>query len=269
MDYTQALLLGLVQGLTEFLPISASGHATLVQKLLGVQSTDTVAFDVVIHLATMVAVIIYFSKDIWLLIQALLRKLGRLPVNEKDITFVYALIVGTIPGVVLGIFLESAMSKLTDNILLVATLLFMTAGFFILAEWLYFKNPRTSDMTLRQGFQIGLFQAIAFLPGLSRFGSSIAGGMILGLSRVESVRFSFLLAVPITFGVEIKRLLELLDHTDTVVWGPIIVGACVAFGVALVVIHYFLMFIKTHTLWPFIWYTMLLGLFVGYLFLIA
>jgi undecaprenyl-diphosphatase len=93
--------------------------------------------------------------------------------------------------------------------------------------------------------------------------------MILGLSRIEAARFSFLLAIPITLGIGLKELLGLIGRTNTVDWGPIIVGAGVTFVVALIVIHYFLKFISKHTLWPFIWYTMLMSLFVGYLYLVA
>jgi len=269
MDFTQAIILGTVQGITEFLPISSSGHLVLFQNLLHVESTDTFAFDAVLHLATVLAVIIYFSKDIWILIQALLRKLGRLPVNAKDITMVYALVIGTIPGVMLGLFLEELMSSLIFNTLLVAVLLFGAACFFIFAEWNYFNNPRTNEITVKRGFQIGLFQAVALLPGFSRSGVTIAGGMILGLSRIEASRFSFLLAIPITLGVGFKKLFDLIGHTEAVVWGPIVAGALVAFVVAIAVIHYFLKFISKYTLWPFIWYTILMSLFVGYLYFVV
>ena len=268
MDFTQAIILGVVQGITEFLPISSSGHLVLVQNLLQIKSTDTFAFDAVLHLASIMAVVIYFRKDIWILIQALLRKLGRLPVNEKDITMVYALLIGTIPGAFIGYILEEKMSILFSNVLLVASLLFANAWFFIFAEWHYFNNHQTNEITIKKGFQIGLFQIAALLPGVSRSGATIAGGMILGLSRTEASRFSFLLAIPIILGVGIKKSLDLIGQTEDVIWGPIMVGATIAFIVAIIVIHYFLKFISKHTLWPFIWYTILMSLFVGYLYLV-
>lgn len=263
MDLISALILGLVQGITEFLPISSSGHLVLVREFLTIDDSSQLAFDAVLHLATTAAIIVYFWGDIWVLIQTAIRKLGRLPVNEKDLTLMYALLIGTIPGVMLGLLLESVMDELfTTGV--VAIVLFLSAVFFMYAEWRYYTRPPQGALTVKTGFLIGCFQALALIPGFSRSGATLAGGMLLGLTRYESARFSFLLGIPITLGVGLKKLLELIVLEGDVSWVQIMVGASVSFFVALIVIHFFLAFIRRYTLWPFIWYSVVLAMVVGY-----
>lgn len=263
MQILDAIILGLVQGVTEFLPISSSGHLVLVRELISGDTTNMLAFDAVLHLATTLAVIIYFWNDIWTLLQALLRKLGRLPVNEKDLTMVYALIIGTIPAAVLGVVLESHFEPF-QIAPVVAAFLFVGAILFMYAEWRYYLRPQHGGITLKRGWLIGLFQALALIPGFSRSGSTLAGGMLLGMSRYEASRFSFLLAIPITLGAGGKKMLDLLGTQESVDWLPIAIAAVVAGVTAFIVIHYFLVFIRRHTLWPFIWYSIALAGFVGY-----
>lgn len=264
MDSISAIILGLVQGVTEFLPISSSGHLVMIRDFLDINDSHALAVDSVLHLATTLAIIIYFRADIFVLIQALIRKLGRLPTNEKDLIMLYALLAGTIPGVILGIFLEDLMSTF-ESALVVAVVLFISAIFFMYAEWRYYLSPSRTNLTVRTGFMIGIFQALALIPGFSRSGATLAGGMLLGLSRLESARFSFLLAIPITLGVGGKKLLELMMVDEKVDWFFILVAAVISFVSALFVIHFFLEFIRRYTLWPFIWYSIILACSVGYL----
>ncbi len=270
MGFFDAILLGIIQGITEFLPISSTGHLILMRELLGLQTGGgELAFDAVLHLATALAVIIYFSKDIWLIIQTGLRKLGRLPVNAKELTLLYALSLGTIPAVIAGVLLESAMETTFREPLLVAGVLVLGSLLFIYAEWFIYKTVPQNNMTVKKGIQIGLFQCLALIPGMSRSGATIAGGMLMGLSRVEAARFAFLLAVPIMLGAGTKKLIELLSATETINWLPLLAGAAVAFVVALLAIHFMLTFVRRHTLWPFIWYRLLLAAFVAYVYLVA
>ena len=262
MVYLPAILLGLVQGLTEFLPISSSGHLVLAHALFGAVSENDLAFDAVLHLATAMAVVVYFRKDIWLLINTVLRKLERLPVNERDMNLVVALIVGTIPAVIFGILLESYMETLFRNPLLVAGVLVAGSILLMLAEWVYLNRSRDEHINLSKGLKIGFFQSLALVPGVSRSGASIAGGMLLGLTRVEATRFSFLLAVPVILGGGSMALLRLLQSTEVVAWGTVIAGAVTAFLIGLFAIHFMLRFLRTHTLWPFIWYRIVLAAFV-------
>ena len=262
MVFLPAVLLGLVQGLTEFLPVSSSGHLVLAHELFGYVSSNDLAFDAILHLATAFAVVVYFWQDIWTLIQTVIRKLDRVPVDEKNMNMVLALLAGTVPAVILGLLLESYMETIFRNPLLVAGVLVAGSLLFALAEWVYMNRERDSRVSLMKGLKIGLFQSLALVPGMSRSGASIAGGMMLGLSRVEAARFSFLLAVPIMLGAGSKKVLELMSSPTSVEWGAVVAGAATAFIVGLLAVHFMLSFVRNHTLWPFIWYRILLALTV-------
>ena len=264
MDVFDAVLLGIVQGITEFLPISSTGHLVLFREWFNINDVHALASDAVFHFATALAVIIYFAKDLMVLMSAVFRKLGRLPVNEKDITLVYALVIGTVPAVLLGLILEGVVTKYLQSAAVVAGMLFIASLFLLFAEWRYYSYPPRQTLTVRRGLLIGCFQAIALIPGFSRSGATIAGGMLLGLSRYEATRFSFLLAIPITMGVGIKKTLDLISLGTAVDWLPLFVGAVVAATTAFIVIHFFLNFIRKFTLWPFIWYGIILSGLVGY-----
>jgi len=269
MELVDAIILGLVQGITEFLPISSTGHLVLAREWLMIEAVNALAFDAVLHFATTAAVMFYFWTDLWRLLQVALRKLGRLPVDQKDMTLLYALIIGTIPAVVIGLLLEPTVSTYLRSSLVVAVVLFIASIFFLFTEWRYTIAPPREALTLKKGLQIGLFQALALLPGMSRSGATIAGGMLLGLTRFEAARFSFLLAIPITLGVGVKKTLDLMQADGEVEWTLIAAGATVAFVTALLVIHFFLAFIRRYTLWPFVWYGIILSALVGYVAFIS
>lgn len=261
MDFLNSLLFGLLQGVTEFLPVSSTGHLVLLHAILGEGQND-LAFDAVLQLATVLAVVIYFRRDLFDMANAVLRRLSRLPVNQKEITLAYALMLGTLPAVVLGLLLESYMEAAFRRPLLVAGVLLGGSALFAAAEWRYARRPRQDKMTLKKGWLIGLFQCLALLPGMSRSGASIVGGMLLGLSRSEAARFSFLLAVPIIAGSGLKKLLDLLVADNPVDWGSLSLAALAAFLSGLLAIHFLLSFVRRHTLWPFIWYRVVLAAFV-------
>jgi undecaprenyl-diphosphatase len=269
MSMIESVVLGFLQGLTEFLPVSSSGHLVLAHDFLGVVGENSLAFDAILHLATASAVLIYFRKDFWVLFQALLRKLGRLPVNERDLTLVYALMVGTIPAVLVGVFLEDIMATLFRSPLLVAGSLIAGSLLFVFAEWRYYNTVPQNEMSIKKGVQVGLFQCLAFVPGFSRSGATIAGGMLLGLSRSEAARFGFLLAVPLLLGAGAKKLLELIAIGGELELGVVFVGAVTAFVVGLAAIHFMLSFVRRYSLWPFVWYRIFLALLVIYIFALS
>ncbi len=265
MGIFEAFVLGVVQGITEFLPVSSTGHLILARELFSVTSTDALAFDAILHLATASAVILYFSKDLWVLVNTALRKLSKLPVQQSDLTLLYALAIGTIPAVLLGLSLESLMESTFRSPLLVAGVLVAGSVLFAYAEWIYSRSPQLNEMDVKKGFKIGLFQSLALIPGMSRSGATIAGGMLLGLSRSEAARFAFLLAVPVMLGAGSKKLIELIQSPDAVAWGAVLVGAVTAFITGLAAIHFMLSFVRRHTLWPFIWYRLILAGFVVFI----
>lgn len=257
-----SVVLGIVQGATEFLPVSSTGHLILTRELFGVDDGNALAYDAILHLATAGAVIVYFWGDIWALIQTVLRKLGRLPVNERDQTYLYALLLGTIPAVVLGLLLESTMETAFRNPLLVAGVLVAGSIFFMFAEYRYQNNYHGNLVDEKRGLKIGFFQCLALIPGMSRSGATIAGGMLLGMSRENAARFAFMLSIPVILGAGLKKLLELITEGGEVAWVPVIVGAATAFVVGVAAVHFMLGFVKRHTLWPFIWYRIALAAFV-------
>lgn len=262
MDIASGIILGIVQGITEFLPVSSTGHLILAHSIMGVQSNSSLAFDAILHLATALAVLVYFFEDVFILVQTLLRKLGRLPVNQKDLKMVQALAIGTVPAIILGVLLESYMETLFRNPILVAVVLIAGSVLFMFAEYRYQNSYHTGEFDAKTGFKIGLFQTLALIPGMSRSGATISGGMLLGFSRSDAARFAFLLSLPILIGAGSKKLLELLSASSEIAWFPIIMGALSAFVVALLAIHFMLSFVRKHTLWPFIWYRITLAGFV-------
>jgi len=266
MTFFESAVLGIIQGVTEFLPISSTGHLILMRTLFGVNDAQGLAFDAVLQLASAMAIFVYFFPDIWLLTQTGLRKLGRLPVNRKEEVLLFSLIIATIPAIAFGLLLESFMASTFRSPLIVALVLIAGAILFMFAEYMYQKKPRTNEMTMSKGFKIGLFQVLALIPGMSRSGATISGGMLLGLSRSEAARFAFLLAIPIITGAGLKKLLELLSTNEQVAWMPLLLGSVISFFVSLLAIHFLLAFVRNHTLWPFIWYRIILAGFVLFVF---
>ncbi len=260
------VLLGFIQGVTEFLPISSSGHLVLVADLISFDKVNELALAAMLNLATVLAIIVYFRSDIWILLQTLFRKLEGLPVSQKNITLLQSLIIGTIPAAVAGFFLESLIDKYFFNPLMVAVMLSIVSFFFIYVEWRYRQIIKKKNLNLKISFIVGLAQILAILPGVSRSGSTIGAGMLLGLSRIEAVRFSFLLGIPISLGVGLKKYLDLLSLDGDVDWGLIFLSCLVAFVSALVVIHFFLKFIRKYTFWPFVWYGFMLSIVIKYLY---
>lgn len=263
MEILMTLVLGIIQGLTEFLPISSTGHLILVRSAFSLSNANALAYDAVLHLATAAAVLLYFSRDIWVLVNTSLRMLGRLPVDERDKLLLFALLVGTIPAVILGLLLEHIMETLFRSPLLVAAVLVIGSGLFAYAEYVHAYRPKQVTMSVGMGLKIGFFQVLALVPGMSRAGATISGGLILGLTRYESTRFAFLLAIPVLTGAGLKKLLDLTTlPAGYVDWTTLIMSASVAFVVGLGAIHFMLRFVQSYSLWPFIWYRILLATFV-------
>ncbi len=259
MEYVTAIILGFVQGITEFLPVSSTGHLILARSFLDIEDSHALAFDAMLHLATAGAVIVYFWRDIWALVHTFLRYVGRMPVNARDVSLLFAIIFGTIPAAVVGFLLEDAMDAALRAPLIVAGLLVAGSALLGIAEYFYRKRPSAKQITVRTGVGIGLFQTLALLPGVSRSGASIAGGMLLGLSRAEATRFAFLLAVPVILGAGLKKCVEMLSLGADAAWDSIFLGVAVAFVVGIFAIHFMLRFLRAHTFWPFIFYRIALA----------
>lgn len=258
MSYFQGLILGIVQGLTEFIPVSSSGHLILARQFFSSVSAGDLSVDAVLQLATVLAVLVYFWKDLWQLFVSFLRLLGRKEVVEKEKTLLYSIIIGTIPAVIFGLFLESKMETIFRNAHLVAYALIAGSALMYFAEK-YAEQNR--DLTTKKGFVVGLFQCLALVPGVSRSGATISGGLLQGLTRSDATRFSFLLSFPIIFGSGMKKLLGLVKTGEFHTLGfPLLLSFFTAFVVGLISIHYLIKYLKTHSLNVFVVYRIILAI---------
>jgi len=260
MTILDAIILGVVQGLTEFLPVSSSGHLILMHQWLGVGLENGLAFDAVLQFATACAVVIYFWRDLCGFVVTFWRWAMRKEVDPMQLRMIAALVVATIPAMLFGLLLESAMETVFRSGLLVAFA--MAAGSVIMytAERWSRVNETAQVPNMRSAFMVGLFQSLAFIPGMSRSGMTISGSMLWGLSREHAARFAFLLAVPILLGSGAKKIVDI--STAGISQGELttlIVGAVVAFVVGFAVIHWLLRYLRTHTMMVFVWYRLVLS----------
>ncbi|MFC5379648.1 undecaprenyl-diphosphate phosphatase [Aquipuribacter nitratireducens] len=253
MGYLEALLLGVVQGLTEFLPISSSAHLRVVGGLLG---TDPGAsFTAVTQLGTETAVVLYFARDIWRIVRSWsLSLVGRVPRDDPDARTGWLIIVGSVPIGVLGFLLQDLIRDEARSLWLVATTLWVFALVLWWADRRAADAKPLTELSWRDGILFGLAQALALVPGVSRSGGTITAGLLLGYTRAAAARYSFLLAIPAVFGSGLYELQQIGEEGTPVAWGPTLLATVVALGVALVAIHWFLRWISSRGF----------GLFVAY-----
>lgn len=253
MNFLESAILGIVQGLTEFIPVSSTGHLILARKVLDLPIEGTISFDAIIQLATGIALICYFWKDILNLIIALYNFLFRRPVDEKYGRLILPLVVGTIPAIVFGLLLEQYMDTVFRGTHVVAAALILGSVLFYFAEKVAKKNSLTpslnENISIRKGLYIGLFQCLALLPGFSRSGSTISGGLFNGLKREDAARFSFLLSIPIILGSGLKKVFEIYSTPDfATTEQSLIIASLFAFFTGILAIHFLLKFLKNHSL---------------------
>lgn len=258
-----SILLGFVQGMTEFLPISSSGHLIVVREVLGISQEGGLAFDAVLQLATALAVLLYFRKDVLDLIKNVFAKV-KVPVKTKLAWF---LIVGTIPAIVIGLLLEDYMDSIFRNPQLVALTLVIGAVIMFTADKVLAHRARAhkaGDLTLGKSIGIGFFQALALVPGMSRSGMSISGGYFLGIPKELAVRFSFLLSIPIIVGSGLVKMLDIVQEGMLATMGAqsLILGALSAFVFGWLAIDFLLKFLRTNTFTVFVVYRVVLAVVI-------
>ena len=256
MDIGQTVFLALLQGITEFLPVSSSAHLILPAQLFG-WDDQGLAFDVAVHVGTLVAVLLYFRKDLLVMTGAWVGSaLGRR--NTEESRLAWLLLLATVPAGAAGLLLSDQIETSMRSILViaVATLVF-GVGLYI-AERYGSKDQDMAQLGWRGALIIGLFQALALIPGTSRSGITITAGLMLGLSRTASARFSFLLSIPVILGAGLLKTLDLLQ-LERVDWSGLILGAVIAFLSAYLAIDFFLKLIDRVGLLPFVIYRLILG----------
>lgn len=255
MTWWEAVVLGLVQGLTEFLPISSSAHLRVVGDLLPGAGDPGAAFTAITQIGTEAAVIIYFRHDIVRIIKAWFGSLaGRVPRSDHDARMGWYVILGSIPIVVFGLAFQDAIEGGARNLYITATML---AGFgllLLLADHLAKTRLELADLGKRHAVIFGFAQALALIPGVSRSGGTITAGLLMGYTREAAARYSFLLAIPAVLGSGFYQLAKSGASGGTA--GPLatLLATVIAFGVAYVVIVWFLRIISHHTFWPFVAY---------------
>jgi undecaprenyl-diphosphatase len=267
MGWLEALVLGIVQGLTEFLPISSSAHQAIVGQFFGGTDPGS-AFTAITQLGTESAVIIYFRKDIWLIIKNWLFALvGKLPRDDPEARLGWLVIIGSIPIVVLGLVFQDAIDHGLRNLWTVAAML---AGFGIIIgviDQVAANSRPLESMTWRHGVFLGLVQSLALIPGVSRSGATIAGGLALGYQRVAAAKYSFLLAIPAVVGSGLFKLADISSDPVPPAWGPIVLATVIAFAIGYAVIAWLLRYVSTHTFMPFVIYRIALAVLVAILLL--
>jgi len=260
MDILQAILLGLLQGITEFIPVSSSGHLVLVPWLLGWPEPELV-FDTVVHWGTLLAVLAFFWRDWVDLITAWLRGLLRWDWSDPAARLMWLLIVGTIPAAVLGFLLEDFFESLFGEPAWVSVFLLVTAGLLALSERFGSRSREIGDLGWFDSLMIGLGQAAAIAPGISRSGATIATGLFRGLERPTAARFSFLLSTPIILGAGLFQLLDLASAPDRLAQVPALVAGFLAAAISgYVCIAALLRYLQRGRLYPFAIYCAYVGI---------
>lgn len=261
VDLLEAIILGIVQGATEFLPVSSSGHLVLVPWWLGFDKPPLL-FDVVVHLGTLMAVLVYFWRDWLTLVLAGFNALRNRTLQDPDARLLLLLAIGTIPAAIAGVLLDDVFEAAFAEPRAAALALLVTAGLLAMSERVYASTRTLSDINLSDTLLIGVAQAFAIFPGISRSGSTIAAGMLRGLPRPAAARFSFLLATPIIIGAGLKQAFDVLTGSVTLaddLVGPLIVGFLAAAVVGFVSIWFLMRLLQSKRLYGFAVYCAAFG----------
>ncbi len=262
MDIIQAISLAILQGLTEFLPISSSAHLILLPKLLGWEDQG-VAFDVAVHIGTLLAVVAYYRKDIAVLVNDWFKSLQGKGSTESS-RLAWYVILGTLPVGLVGISLSGQIESTLRSPYVIAT---ATVIFAVLLGWSEKTAKERRDViTWKDCLLVGTLQALALIPGTSRSGITISAGLMAGLTRKQAARFSFLLSIPTIASAGLLKTLDLCNSTDPVMWDFMLIGAALSGIIAYLSIAWFLKLLEKTGMMPFVWYRLLLGAFLFALF---
>ena len=263
MDWWDAVVLGVVEGLTEFLPVSSTGHLTIVERLLGLDVDDAgvTAFTAIIQVGAILAVIGYFRADIARLVVGFVRGLGSAEARRTTAwREALALIVGTVPIGVVGLATKDLVSGPLRSLWVVAVALIAWSGVMVYAERRARQDRGESSVTLVDALVVGLVQCVALVPGVSRSGATISAGLLRGLDRVSATRLSFLLSIPALVAAGgLEAVSEGSDVARTVGWGPTLLATAVSLVVAYATIAWLLRLVAGHRITVFVGYRVALG----------
>lgn len=271
MSLLEAILLGIIQGLTEFLPVSSTGHLTVAGKLMNLVSADHpeqwTAFVALIQLGTLLAVLIYFRRDLISITKDFFHDnfVKRIKYSEQNINskLGWLIIIGTIPVVIIGLAFKDAIEgALTKNLYVIAASLIILALILALAEKIAKFKKELENITILDSIIIGFAQALALIPGSSRSGTTITAGLFIGLKRESAARFSFLLSIPAVFASGVLQLYEAMKFVDQSMAVNIIVATIVSGISGYLAIDFLLKYLKKNSTFIFIYYRIALGIFI-------
>jgi undecaprenyl-diphosphatase len=255
-----AIILGIVEGITEFLPVSSTGHLILATELLGFDADKWKAFNVIIQLGAILAIVVLYWRTFWAVLEGLIRR------NALSLRFVRNILIGFLPSAVLGALLINKIEALLGDPKVVAVA-FIVGGIAILAIERLVKNTPTvgvAEMPVKTAAGVGIVQCLAMIPGVSRSGATIMGALSLGVERRTAAEFSFFLAIPTMLGATtlefLKHRQDILAGAHGVGFGTVAVGFVVSFVVAIVVVRAFVHYISRHGFAPFAWYRITAGI---------
>ena len=264
MGWFEAAVLGLVQGLTEFLPISSSAHLRIVGAAFGWDDPGA-AFTAITQIGTEAAVLLYFRRDIARIVTAWFASLAGRRRGDPDARMGWLIIVGSIPIVVLGLLFQDSIETTFRDLRIMAIALVAFSLVLYWADAVGRKKRELGDLTLGHGVVYGLAQSLALIPGVSRSGGTITAGLFLGYTRPAAARYSFLLAIPAVLGSGFFQAYEAFSgkiEGPPVDWGPTVLATALAFAVGLSVIAWLLRYLNRGSFTPFVVYRVLLGLLV-------
>lgn len=263
MSFLQSLILGIIQGLTEFLPVSSSAHLVLVPYILdwNIPESQVFPFDVLVQIGTLLAVIAYFRKDLWSIIRAFVQAIiHRKPFETPEARMGWYLILATIPAGLAGVFLKDRVEAAFNNPRITAIFLFVTALFLLGSEFLSRRSRKLDQFNWLDALVAGIFQAFSIFPGISRSGATITGGMLRHLERPAAARFAFLMSIPVMLAAGIFSVPDLMEVPDLGAFLPVlIVGFVAAAVVGYLSIHWLLSFLNKRSLVYFAVYCILLA----------
>ena len=254
MNIFEAIIIGLVQGLTEFLPISSSGHLVIIQKILKINSPGNL-IEVSAHLGTLLSIILIYKKEIWGIITSLK--------SSESKKYIFMIVLATLPSVVFVLTSKSFIIRLFESVSSVAIALIFTGCILYMSGIKYYSNKKLS---LAKGFLIGISQAFAVIPGISRSGMTISLALLLGVSSKEAAKFSFMLAIPAIFGATILTFLDAQFDQLKIMTTPLVVTALVSFVSGLLALKFLIKILNAGKFYYFSFYCILIGL-ISLLFL--
>ena len=265
MSIFETIIIAIVEGLTEFLPVSSTGHMIITQNLLGVESTEFVkAFTFIIQFGAILSVVVLYWKRFF--------QLNHTPAPKNTnglqrflhkFDFYWKLLVAFVPAAVLGLLFSDAIDAMLESVMVVAIMLILGGIFMLFCDKIFNKGSEETKLTEKRAFMVGLFQCISMIPGVSRSMATIVGGMSQKMTRKDAAEFSFFLAVPTMFGATVYKMYKLLSEGGTELIAnnldTLIIGNVVAFIVALLAIKFFISFVQKYGFKAFGWYRIIVG----------